>query len=180
MNRVLRSGCDGAIAGKFLNSLADPFSDNTARENTDSVNVTFAGTDPGVTITAPLDSSTVNKTVTLTIQASVSDADGDSIIVCEYQIDGGGWNPMTLLGGGNYEVTGVVISGYSDGAHDITVRATDDSGDQGSESVTVTFSSTGEAVMYYLSLLESLSSEPRFHIAAIGADLLSRQLVRVQ
>ena len=26
MNRVLRSGCDGAIAGKFLNSLAAPFS----------------------------------------------------------------------------------------------------------------------------------------------------------
>ena len=25
MNRVLRSGCYGAISGKFLNSLADPF-----------------------------------------------------------------------------------------------------------------------------------------------------------
>ncbi len=67
----------------------------------------------------------------------------------------------------DYSVSGIDLEAYANGVHVIEVRATDDSGDQGSESVTVTFSSTGEAVMYYLSLLESLSSEPRFPFPAL-------------
>jgi len=153
---------DFSVSGIALESYANgahtidvKATDDTARQHTDTVNVTFDGADPAVTINAPSDGSTVNKTVPLTIEANVSDADGDSITECEYQIDSDGWNPMSDQGGGVFQASGVDISAYSDAGHVISVRATDDSGDQGTTSVTVTFSSTGEAVMFYLSLAET-------------------------
>ena len=80
---------------------------------------TNGNNNPTVTITSPSDNSSFNEGSDLSIEATASDLDGNVVLVEFY--DG-----ATKIGEDNTSPYGMVWSGASLGAHDITAKATDD------------------------------------------------------
>ena len=94
-------------------------------------------TPPTVEILSPSEGETVSEKITISARAT----DNVGVKTVEYSIDGGAWNPMTLVEGSTKD--GVWNGAWDtnsvyDGEHKITVKATDASKNVGEDSTAVT------------------------------------------
>lgn len=107
--------------------------DEAGHQATDSVSFTVDLGAPVVTITSPADGALFN-TDAVTVTWTVSDAEA----TVEVSLDGGAWEAAS---GGSE-----TFSGLDDGSHTVDVRATDEGGNEGGDSVTFAVDTTPPSV----------------------------------
>jgi hypothetical protein len=117
--------------------------DATGNSATTTDTVSFSNTvadttPPSVAINTPAAGATVSGAVTVSGTAS----DNVAVAKVELSVDGGAYQPVT----GTSSWSLALASGsYADGAHTITARATDSSGNQTTASESLTFSNTSSS-----------------------------------
>ncbi|MCU0859669.1 MAG: Ig-like domain-containing protein [Thermoplasmata archaeon] len=109
--------------------------DMAGNSDQDTVSFTVDATAPMVTITSPEDGACID-TDTLVISWTVSET-GPEVTV-EYRVDGGSWQAVTE--------DSVTLSGLDEGEHTVDVMASDDAGNDYTDSVTFTVDMTDPSV----------------------------------
>ena len=110
--------------------------DTASQTAQNTVTVTVDNTGPVVAVVEPAEGATVSGTIT--IKASVTEANIDNV---KYQIDGGSLAAMTYSA--PYWQASWNSTGVGNGAHTVTVRATDRVGNLGSDTNSFTVSNQG-------------------------------------
>jgi thermitase len=125
--------------------------DTASQTAQDTVTVTVDNTQPVVTVVEPAEGATISGTIT--IKAGVTETNIDNV---KYQIDGGSLVSMTYSA--PYWQASWDSASVGNGAHTVTVRATDKAGNPGSDTNSFTVSNQGPPVqtMHVTSLQMSL------------------------
>lgn len=142
-----RSGNDslgdtGGISIQSDNQGSDPFTPTVPSRSEVGINPQIDGA-PAVSWVAPTDSSIVENTVALQIDAADSEDDSGSLTV-EYSVDGGAWSSASYNATSGYYESSWDSSNVSYGTHTLEARATDSAGN----SVLSTISVVLEAPIY--------------------------------
>ena len=120
--------------------------DSASNTSTATITVTTDNTDsaPSVSWVNPSSGDTVNGSVVVQISAT-DDSDSESALSVEWQVDNGQWRTASYNSTSGYYEDSWDSTGVSDGDHTLDARATDTSGNTGTESSsTVTVDNTNE------------------------------------
>ncbi len=116
--------------------------DNTGNTATTSISITVDTASPTVAISSPVNGATLN-TAAFDVSGTSGDT-GSGVQKVEVSIDGGAY---ALASGTTSWLYGV--SGLSDGSHTITAKATDNTGNTATTSISITVDTTPPVILTY-------------------------------